>query len=137
MDEITILTADIATGVAVVDELAERDIQCVTTFDPDGGEDTRLKRSFFMGNPRFKVTTLHSFKGWESRAIVFYAGHSGDSESLALIYTGLTRLKRSDAGSCMTVVCAVDKLATYGRSWLDYDDRRNDTQPAVSDDVSV
>ncbi len=111
------LTADIATGLAIVEELEARDMHCVTTFSEDGQEDARLKRAFFMGNPRFKVTTLHSFKGWESRAIVFYAGHSADDESLALVYTGLTRLLRSDRGSYMTVVCAVDKLASYGRGW--------------------
>ena len=117
MAEIVVLTADIATGLAIVEELEARDMHCVTTFSEDGQEDARLKRAFFMGNPRFKVTTLHSFKGWESRAIVFYAGHSADDESLALVYTGLTRLLRSDRGSYMTVVCAVDKLASYGRGW--------------------
>jgi hypothetical protein len=62
-------------------------------------------------------------------AIVFYAGHSANDEGLALIYTGLTRLKRSDAGSCITVVCAVEMLATYGRDWQEFEDMRPAPHP--------
>ncbi len=130
MTEITVLTTDVHTGVGVVWCLRESDIECVTTFSMDddgpdpGREDTRLKRAFFLGNPRLKVTTVHSFKGWESRAIVLHLRHQADEEGLALAYTGLTRLKRSDHGSFMTVVCAMDALADYGKGWPEFEDSR-------------
>lgn len=135
MANITILTADIETGAAVVRDLGAKHIKCVCTFRPDGGEDRRLKMAFFMGNPRLKATTLHSFKGWESPSIVFYTGAYDSLDSLALIYTGITRLKKSDAGSFLTVVCAVDRLAEYGKDWPDYEDKRDSVHPAASDDL--
>jgi hypothetical protein len=135
MADITVLSANIETGAAVVQDLADKHIRCVCTFRPDGGEDRRLKMAFFKCNPRLKATTLHSFKGWESRSIVFYTGQRDDAESLALVYTGITRLKKSDAGSFLTVVCAIDRLSSYGRGWPDYEDKRNGAPSAIRDEV--
>jgi hypothetical protein len=41
----------------------------------------------------------------------------GDGPVLALFYTGITRLKRHPLGSCLTVVCAEEKLKNFGRIW--------------------
>ena len=76
-----------------------------------------------MGDARIKATTLHSFKGWESRALVIYIGQAVDKKSLALIYTGLTRLKRHRQGSYLTVVSCAHELIEHGKTWPIYVER--------------
>jgi hypothetical protein len=51
-----------------------------------------------------------------------HPGHP--QENLALIYAGLTRLKRSANGSWLTVVCSAPELEAFGRSWPSYNDHR-------------
>jgi hypothetical protein len=75
-----------------------------------------------MGDARIKVTTLQVFKGWESRVLVIYVTNKTDLKTLALIYTGLTRLKRHEEGSCLTVVSCSEKLLEYGKTWPDFED---------------
>ena len=76
-----------------------------------------------MGDSRIKATTLHSFKGWESRAIVIFIGHSVDKKSLALIYTGLTRLKKHPEGSYLTVISCANELIPYGKTWPVFEEK--------------
>ncbi|MCX5985157.1 MAG: AAA family ATPase [Chloroflexi bacterium] len=64
-----------------------------------------------------RVTTLHSFKGWESRLLIVVIDRANDDEQLALIYTALTRLQRHKLGSKITVICAANELPAYGREW--------------------
>jgi len=73
-----------------------------------------------MGDARVKSTTLHSFKGWESRALVVHISHAFNEQGLALIYAGLTRLKRHTEGSFLTVICSASELLEYGKGWPDY-----------------
>jgi hypothetical protein len=77
---------------------------------------------FFMGDARVKATTLHSFKGWETRLLVVHVGHATGSEGLASIYAALTRLKRSPEGSWLTVVSSAPELSEYGKTWVQYND---------------
>ena len=77
---------------------------------------------FFMGDARVKATTLHSFKGWETRLLVVHVGHAIGSDGLASVYAALTRLKRSPEGSWLTVVCSAPELSEYGRTWSGYKD---------------
>lgn len=60
------------------------------TYDQDEQERRRQKVGLYMGDARVKATTLHSFKGWESRSLVIYLGEKISQKSLALLYTGLT-----------------------------------------------
>lgn len=82
---------------------------------------------FYMGDARIKATTLHSFKGWESRLLVIYVPDAAHAQSLALVYAGLTRLKRSQKGSWLTVVCSAPELHEFGRSFPDYADSASAT----------
>jgi hypothetical protein len=93
----------------------------VHTFAAEEKEFRRQKVGFYMGDARIKATTLHSFKGWESRALVIYVSNKTDLKTLALIYTGLTRLKRHEEGSCLTVVSCSEKLLEYGKTWPDFE----------------
>ncbi|MBY3249898.1 AAA family ATPase [Rhizobium laguerreae] len=117
--DITMLTGDMQSGMNVVNRLDEYDINVVNTF---GDDHRRRKMGFYMGDTRIKATTLHSFKGWESRLLVIYVPDAAHAQSLALVYAGLTRLKRSQEGSWLTVVCSAPELHEFGRSFPDYAD---------------
>ncbi|GIK53438.1 MAG: hypothetical protein BroJett014_24110 [Planctomycetota bacterium] len=121
ISDITFLVEKKATGRVLVKELEQKGFKIVHTFDIDDKESRRQKVGFYMGDARIKGTTLHSFKGWEARAIVIYRERAGDPESLALLYSGITRLKRHEHKSFLTVVCAVPSLAEYGRTWPQYE----------------
>ncbi len=120
ISDITFLVRSQKIGMKVVKELDKKGVKVLNTFDEDSRESRRRKMGFFMGDARIKATTLHSFKGWESRAIVLYIGEFMDRNSKALIYTGLTRLKKHVDGSYLTVVSCVDGLRQYGKTWPDY-----------------
>ena len=115
--DITLLTADLRSGHEITARLYKNNVRTVNTFASSSQERRRQKMAFWMGDARVKATTLHSFKSWESRMLVIYAPHAASAESLALIYTGLTRLKRSPEGSWLTVVCSASDLAAFGRTW--------------------
>ena len=115
--DICILTDDQRAGAEVVRLLQEKNIRAVTTFDERGVESKRNKMGFWMGDARVKATTLHSFKGWESRLLVVHISRAFTDEARALIYAGLTRLKRSVEGSHLTVVCSAPELSGFGRRW--------------------
>jgi hypothetical protein len=128
--DITFLSSSKALGHEVVSKLYERGIRCVHTFSDDERESRRQKVGFYMGDARVKATTLHSFKGWESRSLVVHLPSVITAQSLALTYAGLTRLKRHQEGSSLTVVSSAEKLQAYGRGWPHFEDR---AQPIVFD----
>lgn len=115
--DITVLASDMQSGGEIVKGLNDRNIRVLDTF---GEDNRRQKMGFYMGDAKIKATTLHSFKGWESRLLVIYVTEASDLKSLALIYTGLTRLKRSQQGSWLTVVCSAQVLAAFGAEFDEY-----------------
>jgi hypothetical protein len=120
--DITFLAADTASGSEVVDRLEARGIRSVSTFARDTQERRRQKVGFYMGDARIKATTLHSFKGWESPLLVIQAGASTDAGGRSLIYTGLTRLKHTNAGSRLTIVNSSPDFLDFGRTWPNFHD---------------
>lgn len=87
------------------------------TYAHDRGEATRRKMAFWLGDARMKATTFHSFKGWETRLLVVYIANARGPESRAAIYAALTRLKRSEQGSHLTIVCSAPELAELGAGY--------------------
>ena len=120
MADIIFLAESQEFGHEVVEKLKEKGINTIDTFDIDSKESQRKKMGFYMGDARIKATTLHSFKGWESRAIVIFIGKAFNNKSLSLVYTGLTRLKWHAESSFMTVVSSAEELAEYGKTWPEY-----------------
>ena len=118
--DITFLSDTNKVGIDVISEVGSMGVKACHTFSEDSRESRRKKMGFYMGDSRIKATTLHSFKGWESRAIVIFIGQSVDKKTLALIYTGLTRLKRHTKGSYLTIVSCADDLVSYGKTWPKY-----------------
>ncbi len=125
MADLIFLTPCQESGMWVVEALQDKGIKVIHTFSKDRWKSQDLKRNFFKGSGRLKATTLHSFKGWEGRSIVLYTGTAWTKSTRALLYSGLTRLKKSVAGSLMTVVCPIDGLADFGATWPAFHDLRN------------
>lgn len=121
--ETTFLCGKRRFGLDVVTALGKLGIRTVHTFALDERESRRQKLGFYMGDARVKATTLHSFKGWESRLLVVYVDDATSIKDLALIYIGLTRLKRSMKGSALTVVSTSEILRSYGETWPDFEDK--------------
>jgi len=115
--DITFLVNNIKFGKSISEKLEQKNVKILHTFGKDDFDTRKRKINFFMGDSRIKATTLHSFKGWESRAIVIYLGHKFDEKSMFLAYTGMTRLKRHIESSFLTIVCAIPELKTYGNLW--------------------
>ena len=87
------------------------------TYEHDKAKEGRLKMAFWMGQPRIKATTFHSFKGWETRLLVVYIASIREYKDCTAIYAALTRLKRHPAGSHIIVVCSEPRLAEFGRRY--------------------
>lgn len=59
----------------------------------------RIRRSkkfnFWMNSGEIKMSTIHSFKGWEAYTLVILLSEDNGSENAELIYTALTRCRKN------------------------------------------
>lgn len=110
-------------GLEIVRLVQAKNIRVLHTFglgktkserDTDG---RRRKLAFFKGDARVKITTIQSFKGWESRALVVQISEASDPTGSALAYAAITRLKQDDRGCFLTVVCSAPQLREFGQNW--------------------
>ena len=110
-------------GKDIVLRLRDKNIRAIDTFgysaDKRESEEQsrRKKQAFYKGDARVKVTTIQSFKGWESKSLVVLITRAMGPKDLALAYTAITRLKRDDRGCYLTVVCSAPELSAFGRKW--------------------
>jgi hypothetical protein len=121
--DITFLCESTSLGREVAEDLRKRRIRSVETYHSSKQERRRQKMGFYMGDARIKATTMHSFKGWESRMLVINVDHALSRDNLHLLYAGLTRLKRSVQGSWLTVVCSAPHLRDFGARWPEFVDQ--------------
>jgi len=115
--DVTFLAGNKNVGEAVVHELEARGIRVLHTFSQDKKQERRKKTKFFKGAPRVKATTIHSFRGWEGRALVVHLSDLRSPESMAAAYAALTRLKRNANDCILSVVSVWPELAPYGSTW--------------------
>ena len=121
--DISIIAQTLASGKKIVEHLETNNIHIRHTFgktdknkDVYGNSDEKSiiqsqKMAFYMGDARIKATTIHSFKGWECPILIVHITDASNPEDLALIYAGLTRLKRRTEGSWLTVICSAHQLS--------------------------
>jgi thymidine kinase len=120
VSDIVILVEKQKTGKDIVKSLNHKNIKTIDTFAEEHQKERNKKLAFFMGSACVKITTLHSFKGWETRSLIIYIEKSKDQKSKALLYTGLTRLKEHALGSSLTVICSDPQFIDYATTWPDY-----------------
>ncbi len=120
ISDITLLTAANEHGQGCVESLQSKNIDIAHIFDEDWKKAQGLKHAFFMEDGRAKACTIHSFKGWETRAIIVLIGSAKSIKDRALLYVAMTRLKRHVGGSVLTVVCSAPELEEYGKTWPDF-----------------
>lgn len=114
-NDITVLVESNQQALVVTKALTDRGLQVITTAGASGFERSRLKKQFRGHRAGVKVTTIHSFKGWETRALITcISQYWGDARS-ELVYTALTRVKNHPQGSALYVVNSVDELRSFGR----------------------
>ena len=106
-----VLLTDHEIGLEVVRALQDSGCDAFSIFSRPGTEARRrLKRAFWAGRPGVKGCTVHSFKGWESRAVVCVPSTQGE---LAL-YIAMTRVKAEPSRPAfLTVVNAVEELRGF------------------------
>ena len=78
------------------------------------------KKSFWMGSPRLKMSTIHSFKGWELTNVIIVTPpetQQWKNRLDAILYTSLTRARRN-----LIVFNRHPKYRDYGTGWPKYAD---------------
>lgn len=115
--DIALLVGTHELGLRCVKALKTRGVEVVHVFGLNHKEKKRGKLGFWMGDARMKAASVHSFKGWESRAIVVYVDRAGTPAERSAVYVALSRLKRCPTGSFLTVICSAPELEAYGRTW--------------------
>lgn len=70
------------------------------------------KAGFWMQGGKIKVSTVHSFKGWELSNILFFLDPTKpqDGDKVALLYTAITRSQE-----CLTVYNYDPELSIFGK----------------------
>lgn len=115
--DIVVLAETHAVGVAVMDQIASAGIRAEHIFTPSDGKDRRRRKTrFYPGVSMLKGSTVHSFKGWESRAIIFVLDETNVNVDLGrLSYTAITRVKGdpSQRSAYITIVNRLGIFANY------------------------
>jgi hypothetical protein len=115
--ELTLLVGTHDFGLRCVEALQGRGINVVHVFSKDQRSRKHLNQAFWTGDARLKGTTVHSFKGWESRALLVYISRATTRDDLSAAYVALSRLRHSQSGSPLTVVNSSPELDPYGQTW--------------------
>lgn len=106
-----VLLTDHEVGVQITDELRRRGNDVLSLFTPREGETRRRrKQAFWAGTPGIKGCTVHSFKGWESKAVVCVPVVMGEVQ----LYIAMTRVKAAPSRAAhLTVVNGVEHLRSF------------------------
>lgn len=118
ISDIVVLVHDHKTGLKCVEHFTQRPrpIRVNHVFE-DGTGSKRHKKSFWMGDGRLKISTIHSFKGWEVLNVIIYIPemHTENSSSMdSIVYTALTRTREN-----VIVLNANDRYKNYGKTLPD------------------
>jgi hypothetical protein len=115
--DVTVLVEDKHTGMQLRKMLSTSGIRVIDTFDEDERVERKKKLAFRKGDGRVKITTIHSYKGWETRALIVQVGVAKTERDYALFYAAITRLKMCPPESYLTVVCSAPELEHFGSGW--------------------
>ena len=120
--DLTFICSSRDLGRGVVGRLEDKRIRIRHTFSGDNRASRRQKRALFQGDARVKATTIHSYKGWEGKLLVVFIESVDSPRDKALLYTAMTRLRKDQQQSSLTVVSACSNLREFGRDWPEFVD---------------
>ena len=115
--DIVFLTPEKNSGSIITQRLKDLKFDVQSVFSKDKDSNRREKLGFYKGSGRIKGSTIHSYKGLGSKALVILIERSNDPLFLNAIYVALTRLKASPEGSFLTVVCSDPRFSDFGENW--------------------
>ncbi|WP_019627828.1 hypothetical protein [Thioalkalivibrio sp. AKL10] len=122
--DLAVLVQNIEDGRKIVDELRAHGVRCIHTFpDENTAEEDasrsarRRKLAFYKGDARVKVTTIRSFKGWESSAVILVISRANTQWALSEVYVGMSRILVSPNGWSLSVICSAPELEAFG-GWV-------------------
>lgn len=100
-------------GLVAAKIISEAGYEVMHTFGNTDKEKRDRKMRFYGTSNGVKGCTVHSFKGWESRAVVMSVGWGEDTRRL--LYVGLTRVKgdRTNRSAFVTVVNSDHGLRSF------------------------
>lgn len=114
--DMTILVQTHDIGLMVCKALESLGLKYIDIFSKDPIESRQKKMWFFKGDTRIKVCTVHSFKGWEAKALLVVWDKIYQVKDHALFYTAITRLKMGKS-SILYIANAEPSLVEYGKQW--------------------
>ena len=119
--DIIVLVPTHVEGLSLVEMFDKKSkIKVNHVFDPNHHNENKSnknKMSFWMGDSRLKMSTIHSFKGWESINVIILtpAKEENYSELDNILYTSITRTRAN-----MFVFNRLEKYNEYGEGWPKY-----------------
>ena len=117
IDDIAILTTNELTGVTIVNILKNKGFSLSHVFDLSGSGNKKERKNekwkFQPGNGRLKVSTVHSFKGWEASHIIFLLDSPNNEKSTnnieenvqQLLFIALSRVRYYDGMDFCSFTC--------------------------------
>ncbi len=126
--DIAILLPSHDFGLEMVGHFRRKGIQVNHVFDeraPEGYRGTGHKRAFWIEDTRLKMSTIHSFKGWEvpNLVLLIHRTESTHIDELAsAVYSALTRTARWRGGdtllpASLIVLNCDPQFNEYGDGW--------------------
>lgn len=110
--EIVIMLTTHKEGIEVKKFFEQKNIKVNDVFEEEKG-DKKHKHSFWMGDSRVKMSTIHSFKGWELSNVILVTPNNEEYNSLDfLMYIAITRTREN-----MIVFNRLKKYNEYGDKW--------------------
>jgi superfamily I DNA/RNA helicase len=113
--EIVILVSTHKEGMDLVNMFGKYKIKVNHVFEnkDDNKSTYKNKHSFWMGDSRLKISTIHSFKGWELLNVIVLTPSSDIKENMdSLMYIAITRAREN-----LIVFNRFNKYRDYGSSW--------------------
>lgn len=112
--DIVILTPTRKIGIAAVEAFNKQNIEVNHVFErKDQIKHHRHKKAFWLGDSRLKISTIHSFKGWEAIHVILLIPEKwiGDKNLDSIVYTAMTRSRKN-----LIVLNSHDRYWEFGES---------------------
>ncbi|MEQ8192782.1 MAG: hypothetical protein ABRQ39_32770 [Candidatus Eremiobacterota bacterium] len=113
--DMVFLVTENSTGWKLVNKFESKGIQVNHVFE-DKEKSHRHKRSFWLGDSRLKIATVHSFKGWELKTVILLIPNQINENRARnfdyLIYTGISRTLKD-----ICVINCCRRYDAFGQEW--------------------